>query len=36
MNTVVFDIETYTLEQVAEAWERQAEGANAKIVVTLT
>ena len=33
---VVFDIETYPLERVAEAWERQADGANAKIVVTLT
>jgi NADPH:quinone reductase len=33
---VVFDIETYPFERVAEAWERQAAGANAKIVVTLT
>jgi NADPH2:quinone reductase len=33
---IVFDIETYPLERVAEAWERQADGANAKIVVTLT
>jgi len=33
---VVFDIETYPLARVAEAWERQADGANAKIVVTLT
>ena len=33
---IVFDIETYPLERVAEAWERQANGANAKIVVTLT
>ncbi|MDX6474023.1 MAG: hypothetical protein QOK22_2839 [Gaiellaceae bacterium] len=33
---VVFDIERYPLEQIAEAWERQAGGANAKIVVTLT
>jgi hypothetical protein len=32
---IVFDIETYPLERVAEAWERQAAGANAKIVVTL-
>ena len=32
---VVFDIETYPFERVAEAWERQAAGANAKIVVTL-
>jgi NADPH2:quinone reductase len=35
-NEIVFDIETYPLERVAEAWERQANGANAKIVVTLT
>jgi len=33
---VVFDIATYPFERVAEAWERQADGANAKIVVTLT
>ena len=33
---IVFDIATYPLERVAEAWERQADGANAKIVVTLT
>jgi NADPH:quinone reductase-like Zn-dependent oxidoreductase len=33
---IVFDIETYPHERVAEAWERQANGANAKIVVTLT
>ena len=33
---IVFDIETYPLARVAEAWERQADGANAKIVVTLT
>jgi NADPH2:quinone reductase len=33
---IVFDIETYPLERVAEAWERQANGASAKIVVTLT
>jgi NADPH2:quinone reductase len=32
---IVFDIETYPLERVAEAWERQAAGANAKIVVAL-
>jgi NADPH:quinone reductase len=32
---VVFDIATYPLERVAEAWERQADGANAKIIVTL-
>ena len=33
---IVFDIETYPLARVAEAWERQAGGANAKIVVALT
>jgi NADPH:quinone reductase-like Zn-dependent oxidoreductase len=33
---IVFDIETYPLARIAEAWERQANGANAKIVVTLT
>jgi NADPH:quinone reductase len=33
---VVFDVESYPLERVGEAWERQASGANAKIVVTLT
>jgi NADPH:quinone reductase-like Zn-dependent oxidoreductase len=32
---IVFDIETYPFERVAEAWERQAAGAHAKIVVTL-
>jgi NADPH2:quinone reductase len=32
---IIFDIETYPLERVAEAWERQAAGPNAKIVVTL-
>ena len=32
---IVFDIETYPLDRVAEAWERQAAGANAKLVVTL-
>ena len=32
---IVFDIEVYPLERIAEAWERQANGANAKIVVTL-
>ena len=30
---IIFDIETYPLERVAEAWERQAAGANAKLVV---
>jgi NADPH:quinone reductase len=33
---VVFDIATYPLERIAEAWERQVNGANAKLVVTLT
>jgi hypothetical protein len=33
---IVFDIETYPFERVAEAWERQAAGANAKLVVSLT
>jgi NADPH:quinone reductase len=33
---IVFDIETYPLERIADAWERQANGANAKLVVTLT
>ena len=32
---IVFDIETYPLDRVGEAWERQAAGASAKIVVTL-
>ena len=32
---IVFDIETYPFDRVAEAWERQAAGANAKLVVTL-
>jgi NADPH2:quinone reductase len=32
---IVLDLETYPFERVAEAWERQAGGAAAKIVVTL-
>ena len=32
---IVFDIDAYPLERVKEAWERQAAGAAAKIVVTL-
>jgi NADPH2:quinone reductase len=32
---IAFDIETYPLDRVAEAWQRQADGAAAKIVVTL-
>lgn len=35
-NEIVFDIEAYPLDRIAEAWERQADSANAKIVVTLT
>ena len=33
---IVFDIETYPLERISEAWDRQANGAHAKLVVTLT
>jgi NADPH:quinone reductase len=33
---IIFDIETYPLERIAEAWERQAAGANAKLVVMLS
>jgi NADPH2:quinone reductase len=33
---IVFDIETYPLDRIAEAWERQAEGSHAKLVITLT
>jgi NADPH2:quinone reductase len=33
---IVFDIETYPLARIAEAWERQANGPNGKIVVTVT
>ena len=33
---IVLDIETYPLDRVTEAWERQAAGPNAKIVVQLT
>jgi NADPH2:quinone reductase len=32
---IVLEIETYPLARIAEAWERQASGAHAKIVVTL-
>jgi NADPH2:quinone reductase len=32
---ISFDIETYPFERITEAWERQASGASAKIVVTL-
>jgi NADPH2:quinone reductase len=33
---IEFDVERYPLDRIAEAWERQASGANAKLVVTLT
>ena len=32
---ITFDIDAYPLERVAEAWERQAGGPHAKIVVTV-
>ncbi len=32
---VVFDLETYPLDRIADAWQKQADGAGAKIVVTL-
>ena len=32
---IIFDIDSYPLERIAEAWERQATGAKAKIVVRL-
>jgi hypothetical protein len=32
---IVFDIDSYPLERVAEAWERQASGAHGKLVVTV-
>ncbi len=32
---IVFDIDVYPLERIAEAWERQAAGAAAKIVIAL-
>ncbi len=32
---ITIDIETYPLERVAEAWQRQADGPAAKIVVTI-
>jgi NADPH2:quinone reductase len=32
---IVFDIATYPFDRTAEAWERQATGAHAKIVVTV-
>jgi NADPH2:quinone reductase len=32
---IVFDIATYPFDRTAEAWERQAQGAHAKIVVTV-
>jgi NADPH:quinone reductase len=33
---IAFDIERYPLDRVAEAWERQAAGPNAKLVVTVS
>ena len=33
---VVFDLATYPFDRIAEAWQRQANGPNAKIVVTVT
>jgi NADPH2:quinone reductase len=33
---IVLDLATYPLERIGEAWKRQADGANAKLVVTLT
>jgi NADPH2:quinone reductase len=33
---IVFDLQIYPFDRVAEAWQRQADGATAKIVVTLT
>jgi NADPH2:quinone reductase len=32
---IVFDIESYPLDRIAEAWERQAAGPGAKLVVTI-
>src|SRR5438105_368335 len=32
---IVIDVETYPLDRIAEAWQRQSEGAAAKIVITL-
>ncbi|HEV3403076.1 MAG TPA: zinc-binding dehydrogenase [Gaiellaceae bacterium] len=32
---IVLDVETYPFERVAEAWERQASGPGAKIVITI-
>ena len=29
------DIETFPFDRAAEAWQRQAEGAGAKVVITL-
>jgi NADPH2:quinone reductase len=33
---ITFDIDSYPLERIAEAWERQAAGAHGKLVVTLS
>jgi NADPH:quinone reductase len=32
---IQFDVESYPLSRIAEAWERQAAGANAKLIVTI-
>ena len=32
---VIFDLQIYPLERIAEAWQKQADGPSAKIVVTL-
>jgi NADPH:quinone reductase len=32
---IQFDVESYPLDRIAEAWERQAAGANAKLIVTI-
>jgi NADPH:quinone reductase len=32
---IVLDVETYPFERIAEAWERQASGPGAKIVITI-
>jgi NADPH2:quinone reductase len=34
--TIAFDLSTYPIDRIEEAWQRQADGAHAKIVVTLS
>ncbi len=34
-NEITFDLETYPLDRIGDAWERQASGAAAKVVVTV-